>query len=640
MTKYFPLVWIAVLLLCCETRRQSINKFSDPVFIKIANFQDRRLADSLYPYFSHSNAAYRSQAVRAFASLQKGDVDKIGKLLLMDPEGSVRRAAALALGQIAHPACERILLGALMKEKTPDISFEILDAYGKTTRQWKLDPRTFLNDSVKSAGLAWSLYRAALRGKTDSVVNGVAIGLLDQKYSVNTRLAAAHFFARGATQFHKQQEKLIEAAVKDVSPEVRMATVLALGKIFSDRCLTGLKHIMENENDSRVVINCIRALRSFPSGITKPYLYQALNHKDVNVGIAASEVIIETALAGDWIEVSSLTNQIQNLRIRANLYEAALKAGQNKDLASEIMAMYETAQSPSERAAWLSSLKNYPLAYRYVEQELRTEGTELVRSAAAATLVGMNRSSHFTKNLLLHFAKIYTDIVGSDEDPAVLGSIATALMDSTLGYRDILKNPDFLYAAKSKLKLPAHYESLQLVEAAIAYFERRPVVSIKNEFNHPINWDLVKSIREDQSVIIKTNRGNITIRLFVNESPGSVANFIELAQKNYFDNKFFHRVVPNFVIQDGCKRGDGWGSEDYSIRSEFSGRRYQAGSVGMASAGKDTEGTQWFITHSPTPHLDGRYTLFGEVTEGMKVVNYIQVGDKITDVVLEDFPPR
>ena len=109
---------------------------------------------------------------------------------------------------------------------------------------------------------------------------------------------------------------------------------------------------------------------------------------------------------------------------------------------------------------------------------------------------------------------------------------------------------------------------------------------------------------------------------------------------NYFDNKPIHRVVPNFVIQTGCHRGDGWGSEDYSIRSEFSLRRYKTGSVGMASAGKDTEGTQWFITYSPTPHLDGRYSIFAEVVEGLGVLEYLQVGDNINDVIIEDFTAR
>jgi cyclophilin family peptidyl-prolyl cis-trans isomerase len=155
-----------------------------------------------------------------------------------------------------------------------------------------------------------------------------------------------------------------------------------------------------------------------------------------------------------------------------------------------------------------------------------------------------------------------------------------------------------------------------------------------NTFNHPLDQDIIVSIPAAQKAIIKTTKGSITLRLFVEEAPGSVSNFVALAKKKYFNSIYFHRVVPNFVVQAGCNRGDGWGSEDYSIRSEYSQRRYKRGSVGMASAGKDTEGTQWFITHSPTPHLDGRYTIFAEVIDGMEVVDKIEVSDRIIDVVL------
>ncbi|HES60200.1 MAG TPA: peptidylprolyl isomerase, partial [Caldithrix sp.] len=105
-----------------------------------------------------------------------------------------------------------------------------------------------------------------------------------------------------------------------------------------------------------------------------------------------------------------------------------------------------------------------------------------------------------------------------------------------------------------------------------------------------------------------------------------------LIDQGFYKNKKIHRVVPNFVIQDGCPRGDGWGSPDFSIRSEFSMINYEEGSIGMASAGKDTESSQWFITHSPTPHLDGRYTNFGKVISGIGIVHQIEVGDEILDM--------
>ena len=101
--------------------------------------------------------------------------------------------------------------------------------------------------------------------------------------------------------------------------------------------------------------------------------------------------------------------------------------------------------------------------------------------------------------------------------------------------------------------------------------------------------------------------------------------------------KNFHRVVSNFVAQGGCNRGDGYGAENYSIRSEFSPdvNYERAGMIGMASAGKHTEGTQFFITHSPTLHLNGNYTIFAEVVDGMKIVDELQEGDIIEKVSLE-----
>jgi cyclophilin family peptidyl-prolyl cis-trans isomerase len=130
-----------------------------------------------------------------------------------------------------------------------------------------------------------------------------------------------------------------------------------------------------------------------------------------------------------------------------------------------------------------------------------------------------------------------------------------------------------------------------------------------------------------------TSKGLIEIDLFMKDAPGTVANFVELARDQFYNGKNFHRVVPNFVIQGGCPRGDGYGSLDYSIRSELGPLHYDdEGYIGMASAGNHTECTQFFITHSPTPHLDGRYTIFGKVRKGMEIVHQIQVGDIIREV--------
>ena len=135
---------------------------------------------------------------------------------------------------------------------------------------------------------------------------------------------------------------------------------------------------------------------------------------------------------------------------------------------------------------------------------------------------------------------------------------------------------------------------------------------------------------------IETDRGTIEIELAVVDAPLTVANFIALARKEFFNGVAIHRVVPDFVVQDGDPRGDGEGSPGYTIRDEINQRPYLRGTVGMALDWEDTGGSQFFITHSPQPHLDARYTVFGHVVAGMDVLDRIQQWDVIRRVRIWD----
>jgi cyclophilin family peptidyl-prolyl cis-trans isomerase/HEAT repeat protein len=135
---------------------------------------------------------------------------------------------------------------------------------------------------------------------------------------------------------------------------------------------------------------------------------------------------------------------------------------------------------------------------------------------------------------------------------------------------------------------------------------------------------------------IETTKGTVEFELAVLDAPQTVRNFIVLARKGFFNGQQVHRVVPNFVMQDGDPRGDGAGGPGYTIRDELNDRPFVRGTVGMALSWRDTGGSQFFITHSPQPHLDGRYTAFGHVVNGMDVVDRIQVGDVIERVRVWD----
>jgi peptidyl-prolyl cis-trans isomerase B (cyclophilin B) len=134
--------------------------------------------------------------------------------------------------------------------------------------------------------------------------------------------------------------------------------------------------------------------------------------------------------------------------------------------------------------------------------------------------------------------------------------------------------------------------------------------------------------------IIETDKGTINMQFFDADAPKTVKNFVDLAQKGFYDGLTFHRVIPNFMVQGGCPQGTGTGGPGYKIDCEINRNMHEAGSLSMAHAGKNTGGSQFFICHSPQPHLDGVHTVFGK-TPDMAVVNAIKKGDKIISVKIE-----
>ena len=140
-----------------------------------------------------------------------------------------------------------------------------------------------------------------------------------------------------------------------------------------------------------------------------------------------------------------------------------------------------------------------------------------------------------------------------------------------------------------------------------------------------------------KEALIKTNKGDMKVEFFEADAPKTVENFTKLAKDGYYDNLTWHRVIPNFVIQGGCPKGDGTGGPGYTIDCELDGENqyHDRGVLSMAHAGRNTGGSQFFVCHSRenTKHLDRNHTVFGKVIEGLEVLDTIQQGDSI--VVIE-----
>jgi peptidyl-prolyl cis-trans isomerase B (cyclophilin B) len=138
-------------------------------------------------------------------------------------------------------------------------------------------------------------------------------------------------------------------------------------------------------------------------------------------------------------------------------------------------------------------------------------------------------------------------------------------------------------------------------------------------------------------VIILEKGGEIRLEFFPEDAPKTVENFVTLAKKGFYNGLNFHRVVPDFVVQGGCPKGNGTGGPGYTIKAEFNKQKHVRGSLAMArSQHPDSAGSQFYICYGATPHLDGQYTVFGKVVSGMELVDRIKQGDKMTSVTITE----
>ncbi|MDX9857992.1 MAG: peptidylprolyl isomerase [candidate division Zixibacteria bacterium] len=181
-------------------------------------------------------------------------------------------------------------------------------------------------------------------------------------------------------------------------------------------------------------------------------------------------------------------------------------------------------------------------------------------------------------------------------------------------------------------------EAARVYKTVVGEDRDHQITPIKAQLSEADVLKALQKYRLNPHAIIVTDHGEVDIELYFDVAPITVLNFIELARSEFYNGLQFHRVIPGFVAQGGDPRGDGWGGPDWAIRNEDSDEPFRRGSVGMATSGKDTGGSQFFICFLPQPHLEARYTVFGQVVEGMDVVDRIKRGDVIQSVIIQEGP--
>ncbi len=255
----------------------------------------------------------------------------------------------------------------------------------------------------------------------------------------------------------------------------------------------------------------------------------------------------------------------------------------------------------------------------------------IVRATAAGQLAELPPDAETTAALAAALPLALQRDATNDAALALLDALAKQKSDATAlaAIKSALDSPDYLIRTRAAALLQAA-QPTPADSAAINPDARIETVATRN---HLADYRRALA-RTGKRIIanVNTEKGAFVLELLPDDAPLTVDNFVELARRGYFNQIAFHRVVPNFVVQGGDPRGDGNGGPGYQIRCEINEVPYARGAVGMALSGKDTGGSQWFITHSPQPHLDGGYTVFARVVEGMDTVDRITRGDRILGI--------
>lgn len=670
MIKRLPWLVVFIVVFCSQCIPPDEEKITiitydinDPVLRKILDFQDAFLSDSLVTYFRHPNPTYRYAAAMAFASNQDSTkLDSIIVLLNDEVEG-VRAAAAYVIGQIGSEKGESALVAAFQGDdslSTP-IRFNraVLEAIGKSGSDTYLAALSTIStyipsDTLLLEGQALGIYRYGLRGKiiptgTERMVELVS----DLKYPVSVRLIAANYLSRfNNLQLDSLALQLVPAFNRETDSRIRMALAIAVGKTKDPAALAALGAALQTENNELIEYNILRALGNFPYAQVRPLVINALDDENLTVALGAARFFLDYGQAYDGVFYSRKgRDTMLHWQVQTTLHKAANRhvpvsyQEAKGNINVNLNRRFSNSKNQFERAATIDALGEFGWNYRFIYGQGFKDNAPVVKTTSVSTLGRIVTNPGFDAFFGGSRRRIKRDIGNymleaiRSKDIGMITEAASVLAHPRPNFAQIFADSvGTLQTVLEQLEMPGSIETHNSLKEAIARLsglpqpEREPPVPQEPG----IDWAILDQLSTEAVAEVTTNRGVIIIDLLPELAPGSVANFVKLAKDGFYNGKNIHRVVPNFVVQGGCTRGDGYGGLNHTIRSELPEAYYDdEGYFGMASAGKHTECAQWFITHSPTPHLDGRYTIFGKVFTGMDIVKRIEIGDKIERIIIK-----
>ena len=636
-------------------------ELGDSLTRRLLDWQNERATDRLLPYLSHEDTRYRLLATRAFgsfANVADHVADSLASRLRNDAAPAVREQAAYALGQLGS----RRHLGALTAafdttDRHRALNGAILQAVGKLGELKDAEQLASVTsytpaDTLLQEARAYGLFYGALRGVRSPVTDGaITEQLLDPAQADRVRHVAAQYLQRIEVAIDtQQQQRLLELLRTNDDPLLLMGVAHTLSRSEQVNARVALLRLLDQHPDWRVRVEAIRSLSAFDYPTVRESVIDALRDTHPLVARAAATYLLEHGTGADAPLYFQLAESPLPHGLSTQLYRAANRhlspflTDYRQRITDALQLAYAQTEEVYKRAEVVQALAEFPWMYRSLYGYYSEATHPVVRTAAAEAIVGIAQRDDFDAFFRASSRRVRRELNGylrsfiesAEEGPAY--HAAEALKAAPARYRDQYPDLDWLDRTLSGMDLPRQLETYQAIAAARAALLGESIPAAAPLEALPIDWSTVGDSTA-QRYTITTLLGDITLLLWPTVAPATVSSFARLVARNYYDGKVFHRVVPNFVAQGGGPRGDGFGSENFVLRTETPPVHWdRAGLIGMASAGRDTEGVQFFLTHRPTPHLDGKYTIFGEVTAGQDVVDRLTPGTPILRITATPAP--
>lgn len=645
-----------------------------PELQRLVDLQVARDGRGLARALDASDPAVRARAAFALGSVQDpGQVRRLVELL-DDPDPGVRRDAAFALGQIDDSGASPLLVQRLDDEENPRVRRLLFYALGKTGGRGELatlagpEPRP-----GEEAVVASTIARFAVRGLVHPDAVSREAALLRHR-DPEVRESAAYFFARTedprtwAAVADRVRRALDSYAPDDPAAMHLLAGLAAVGDPGDN---SRFVRWLREAGDWRTRVNAAVGLmgRRLQDPSVRGVLVAALDDPSGNVAQAAAASLTSyPELPGESLDRIEAWVRGHPDRWRvASLLLVPLAVDDRTGIVREWLEAH--ADDELARSRGLTALGAAP--GEDVTLTLMEAVDEAPSRVASAALQALGRRWRFFRSdTSMHrlYYETFADALRSG-DLALQYGAAPLLADSVFLARGVTE----LFAATYRgMSLPGDVEPMTAIVRALGRLgdpeaepllrgaleapepvlrsaaaaaleeitgEEVPVPRVRSAPDRTVDWAALAELGPDPRLILETDRGRVVLRLAADEAPLTVQTIAGFAREGRYDGVAFHRVEPNFVVQGGdFARGDGFGGPGFDIRSEFTLIPYLRGALGMASAGKDTEGSQFFVTHSAQHHLDGRYTAFGWVEEGMEVVDRLLVGDRIVSAAVRPGP--